>query len=322
MPFLKPLALAAIFATVFQGFNKRILRLIGNWPSISALLTVLVSVFVILVPLSYIGTLVAGEASALYSSLESSGGSRSVATQMLMRANEHFGTLVPGLSSLALNASATLDQYTRDGLQWLTGNAGNIFSSVSVLLLDFFIFFISLYYLLRDGTRVRRLLIELSPLHDTEDARVFDRLERAVNSVIKGNLTLALIQGVLTTIGFSIFGVPSALLWGTVAALAALIPGIGTGLVIVPAVAYLFFTGATTAAIGLLAWGALGVGLIDNFLGPKLVGRGMHLHPLLVLLAVLGGLSYFGPSGIFLGPLTVSLLFALLSIYGDISRQN
>ena len=165
------------------------------------------------------------------------------------------------------------------------------------------------------------MLIELSPLNDKEDEGVFDRLELAVNSVIKGNLVIALVQGVLTTIGFMLFGVPNAILWGTVAAVAALIPGIGTGLVFIPAVAFLFFTGANVPAFGLFIWGALGVGLIDNFLGPKLVGSGMKLHPLLVLLSVLGGLMYFSPAGVFLGPLSLSLLFALLSIYAHISRK-
>ena len=89
-----------------------------------------------------------------------------------------------------------------------------------------------------------------------------------------------------------------------------------------PAVLFLFFTGASLSAVGLLVWGALAVGFVDNVLGPKLVGCSIKLPPLLVLLSVLGGLMYFGALGIFLGPLTVSLLFALLSIYADISRST
>ncbi len=119
----------------------------------------------------------------------------------------------------------------------------------------------------------------------------------------------------------SIFGIPNGFLWGTVAAIAALIPGIGTALVFIPAIAFLFFIGNIPQALGLLAWGALAVGLIDNILGPKLVGRGMQLHSLLVLLSVLGEIIFFGPSGIFLGPLSLSLLFVLLSIYADVSRR-
>lgn len=320
-PFLKPLALAAVFAVVLQGLYNRVSRLLGGWPSTSALLTVVISVFFILLPLSLVGVLVGNEARDVYVSLETGNGQSTIA-QIFLRVDESFGGVFPGIREFSRSASIDVNTYTKEALQWITGHAGEIFSSASQLLLAFFIFFIALYYLLRDGKRVRQVLIELSPLNDREDARVFDRLELAVNSVIKGNLVIALVQGVLTTIGFTLFGVPNTILWGTVAAVAALIPGIGTGLVFIPAIAFLFFTGATAAALGLFVWGALGVGLIDNFLGPKLVGRGMNLHPLLVLLSVLGGLMYFGPTGIFLGPLSLSLLFSLLSIYADVSRQT
>ena len=319
-PFLKPLALAAVFAVVLQGLYRRISKLLGGWPSVAALLTVVVSVVLILLPLSLVGVLVGNEARDVYVSLEESGG-RSTIAELFFRIDESFGGVIPGLGEFSRDISANVDTYTKEALQWITGHAGDIFSSISSLLLSFFIFFIALYYLLRDGTHVRQMLIELSPLSDRDDEGVFDRLEHAVNSVIKGNLTIALVQGVLTMIGFTLFGVPSAVLWGTVAAVAALIPGIGTALVFIPAVIFLFFTGATPQAFGLLAWGTLAVGLIDNFLSPKLIGSGMQLHPLLVLLSVIGGIMFFGPIGIFLGPLSLSLLFALLSIYADVSRR-
>jgi len=188
-------------------------------------------------------------------------------------------------------------------------------SGISSTLLSLGIFFIALYYLLRDGKRMRQTLIKLSPLDDCDDEGVFLRLERSINSIIKGNLVIALIQGVLTAIGFSLFGVAHAVLWGTAAAMAALVPGVGTSLIFIPAVAYLFFIGTTIPAAGLLVWGLLAVGLIDNLLGPRLIGRGMQIHPLLVLLSVLGGLFLFGPAGVFLGPLSLAFLFAVLSIY-------
>lgn len=319
-PFLKPLALAAVFAVVLQGLYRSISELLGGWPSTAALLTVIVSVVLILLPLSLVGVLVGNEARELYFSLNQGGG-RSTISEFFLRVDESFGGVIPGLGEFARDASANVDTYTKEALQWITGHAGDIFSSISQLLLSSFIFLIALYYLLRDGKHVRQMLIELSPLSDRDDAGVFDRLELAVNSVIKGNLTIALVQGILTMVGFTLFGVPSAILWGTVAAVAALIPGIGTALVFIPAVAYLFFTGDTAQALGLLGWGTLAVGLVDNFLGPKLIGSGTQLHPLLILLAVIGGIMFFGPIGIFLGPLALSLLFALLSIYADVSRR-
>src|SRR5262249_17159447 len=97
--------------------------------------------------------------------------------------------------------------------------------------------------------------------------------------------------------------------------IAGLIPAIGIVIVFVPSILYALFSYGWPAALGLLLWGLFVVGLIDNVLAPRLVGKGMQLHPLFVLLAIFGGISYFGPLGIFLGPLTLTLLFALLSTY-------
>jgi predicted PurR-regulated permease PerM len=84
----------------------------------------------------------------------------------------------------------------------------------------------------------------------------------------------------------------------------------------------MYFSGHSASALGLTLWGIVAVGLIDNFLGPQLVGRGVNLHPLLILLSVLGGLAFFGPVGLFLGPLSISLLFAFISIYAEISKRG
>ena len=89
-----------------------------------------------------------------------------------------------------------------------------------------------------------------------------------------------------------------------------------------PAILFLFLTGEVFSGVGLIVWGVVAVGLVDNFLGPKLVGRGMQLHPLIILLSVLGGIGFFGPIGLLLGPLTISLLFTLLDIYFSLIRAK
>jgi predicted PurR-regulated permease PerM len=100
-----------------------------------------------------------------------------------------------------------------------------------------------------------------------------------------------------------------------IAAFGALIPSVGTTIVFIPAVVFLLFNGAYVQAIGLLVWGVLAVGLIDNLLGPYLMSRGNKLHPFIILLAVLGGLSVFGPIGFVVGPVLVSLFIVLLELY-------
>lgn len=319
-PFLAPLALAAVFAVVLQPLHKAILRKFGDRESLAALATVFIAVICILVPLTLIGMQIFGEAGQLYVSLAGASGQESIAVATVNGLGQKFAEIYPGSAPFFSSVSADLDVYLKRGLEWLLGHLGSALSSVSALLLELFIFFVALYYLLRDGKRLKRELVSLSPLEDVDDEMVFGSLESAVNSVVKGSLTIALIQGTLTAIGFTVFGVPSGVLWGMVAAIAALIPAVGTSLVILPAIIYLFIVGHTLPAIGLAIWGSLAVGLIDNLLGPKLMGNSMRLHPLLVLLSVLGGIAFFGPIGVFLGPLTLSLLFAFTKIYSYLAK--
>ena len=319
-PFLAPLILAAVFAAVLEPLYHYIKSLIPRWPSLASLITVLVSVVCILVPLSFIGTQIGIEAQGLYVQL-SDRETRNDIRETLQGLEAIVADRIPAARGFTDDLSANISTYAQSALQWLIQHLGPAASGFVSILLKFFLFFIALYYLLRDGAKLKDKIVELSPLKDTYDESIFDKLELAVNSVIKGNLTIALLQGVLTAIGFTIFGVPNAVLWGTVTAIAALIPGLGTGLVFVPTILFMYFTGNPASALGLTLWGILAVGLIDNFLGPQLIGRGVNLHPLLVLLSVLGGLAFFGPIGLFLGPLSLSLLFAFLSIYSEISKR-
>lgn len=318
-PFLIVLILAAVFAVVLQPLYRRMLNYMSGSPGLAAGATMLVSVVCILVPLTFITVQIAGEAQNLYTSL-SDGSGEAYLNATFQRGNSIMAQYVPSLALSGADLSTSLDQHMRDGLAWVIQNLGGAFGGLARLFLSFFIFLIALYYFLREGANLRKTIIALSPLKDTDDTIVLTRLELAIHSVIRGSLMIALIQGTLTGIGFAFFGVPNSVLWGVLAAFSALIPGIGTSLVLVPGVIYLFIIGATTPAIGLLLWSVVAVGLVDNFLGPKLVGIGMRLHPLIVLLSVFGGLAFFGPMGVFLGPLCTSLLFALLSIYPDVSR--
>ncbi len=320
-PFLVPLVLAAVFASVLQPLYRVLFRHMQSVPGLASFTAMLIAVVCILIPLTLISVQITSDAQNLYSSLSGGEGKLYLDTAAGY-ANDTVSRYAPSLALSPAELSASVDQSMKDGLSWLVQNLGGAFGGAARTLLSVFVFLIALYYLLRDGARLKQVIIEMSPLADTEDKVVFARLELAVRSVIRGSLMIALIQGILTGIGFAFFGVPNSILWGVAAAFAALIPGIGTSLVLAPGVAYLFIIGAVTPAVGLLLWSVLAVGLIDNFLGPKLVGRGMQLHPLLVLLSVFGGLVFFGPAGIFLGPLCTSLLFALLSIYQHVSKQS
>jgi predicted PurR-regulated permease PerM len=155
-------------------------------------------------------------------------------------------------------------------------------------------------------------------LDNKYDEHIFTRIKKTITTIVKGVLLIAIIQGCLAGLGMWIFGVPNPTLWGTVSAVVSLVPGLGTAIIFIPAVAYMFVVGNTAYAIGLLLWGALIVGLVDNFLGPYLYSRGAEINPLVMLFSVLGGLSLFGPIGFIFGPIIVALFFTLIEIYQTI----
>ncbi len=314
-PFLAPLVLAVVFAVVLHPIYRKIVSSVGNRKALAAAITVFLSFVCILIPFIFLGSQIFNEAVQLYGSFTQENNKQNLILIVIDSAGKFFENVLPGTGSFFVNLSDNLDFYIKQGLTWLINHLGVALSSISSLLLGLFIFLISFYYLLLDGPSLEQAIIKLSPLNDEDDKIVFNRLSSAINSVVKGSLLIALIQGILTAIGFTIFGIPNAVLWGTVAVIAALIPGIGTSLVLLPGVIFLFVVGSPLSAIGLIVWGSLAVGLIDNTLYPKLVGNSLQLHPLFVLLSVLGGITLFGPIGIFLGPITISLLFAFIYIY-------
>lgn len=299
-PFLYALILALVCAVIFQPLYKKILKLARGRAGIAACVTAGAILILIITPLVLLGVQVFKEASGLYSFIAGGGGAGAL---------DAFRGFIPEGFSLDIAS------YIKQGAGWLIEHLSIIFSSFVKIFINSFIFIIALYYFLKDGARLKDMVVLWSPLKDNNDEIVLGKLERAVDSVVKGKLLIALIQGVLTVLGFLIFSVPNAALWGTVAAVVALIPMIGTALVFVPAVLFLFVQGAAGAAAGLVVWGVAVVGMADNILGPKIMGRGLQLHSLAILLSVLGGIAFFGPMGFILGPLTVSLLLALTDIY-------
>ncbi|MFA5997476.1 MAG: AI-2E family transporter [Candidatus Paceibacterota bacterium] len=314
-PFLFPLILAVIFATIFAPIHKKSLAITHKRPGFAAFLTTTFILFVIVVPVAFLITQIIKEASDLYLSIAGNGGVVTL-SQGLEATIRNLG--IPFLPAGPIDFSL----YAQQGLNWFLQHIGPVFSNVAIIALDLFILLIALYFLLRDGDTLKKVIISISPLKDAYDEIVIQKLERAVNSVVRGSISVGLVQGALTAIGLAIFGVPNPILWGTVASIVALIPGIGTSLVLIPSILYLFFVGTTAAAVGLLVWGLVAVGLVDNILGPKLVGRGVQFHPFLILLSILGGVSFFGPIGFLLGPLTLSLLLAVLEIYALVQKER
>ncbi len=317
LPFLTPIVLAAAIAVVFAPMHRVIVRWFfkdRERSSFGALATLIVITIIIFIPTLLITGKIYTEVQSMYGFLIDESGRSQVIAALNSGAqslSHVFLDLYPAYSFDSFNVTNVLQKV----LEWLFSNLDTVFSGASKIVLSVLVMLLALFYFLRDGRELKRQIISLSPLGDSDDEKIFKKLERTIYSIFAGSIAVGIIQGILTGIGFAIFGVPSPALWGSIAAVSALIPGIGTALVIIPGIIYVAFTGTTASAVGLLIWGILAVGLIDNFLGPIFVNRGVKIHPFLILLSVLGGIIFFGPIGFVLGPIVLAFLFSLLEIY-------
>lgn len=300
------IALSGVLLPVYL-FLKKYLKV--SW--VASLFTVLLFLIVLCIPLFTIGTLVFKQSQSLYGWVADHGGFNNI-THVF---NRSIQNVVPeGVINLKDSIALVTEKFS--------AAIGNAFTATLSTLFSLLLVLLSMFYFLKDGQRWKDTLIHFSPLSNESGSKIFSKLNAAVNGIIKGYLLIALVQGILMGLGLAIFGVPNAALWGFFAALASLIPTIGTALVGIPAVGFLIVSGNTGAAIGLGIWSLTLVGSIDNLLNPYFVGRKINIHPLLVLFSVLGGIVLMGPIGILVGPLTISFMYALSSVYKAEIKQE
>jgi predicted PurR-regulated permease PerM len=171
------------------------------------------------------------------------------------------------------------------------------------------------YFLLRDGRKLVEQLVHAIPLGDERERLLLQKFAEVARATVKGNLLVALVQGMLGGLIFWILGLPAALLWGVVMTVLSLIPAVGAGLVWLPAAIYLYAVGDWIAATVLIAYGVLIIGLADNILRPLLVGRDTKLPDWMVLLSTLGGIAMAGINGFVVGPLIAVLFVAFWQIF-------
>ena len=303
-PFWMVLVLGISFSIILYPLFLRLKALpMKRW--LASGLTVLLFILILCGPLFGIGILVFNQSQDLYHSIITEGN----LDPSIESIGDQINTILP--ESLAID----MKEKVSDFFLFISQNVAKIFSTTVSAIFSLFLMFLSMFYFLKDGPRWKRAIVDLSPLDDKDDHKIIRNLSKAVNGVIKGYLFIALIQGVLMGIGLWVFGVPNSALWGVVAGISALVPMIGTATVAVPVVIYLFITKGLIFAIGFTVWAVVLVGLVDNLLNPIVVGSKIDIPPLLVLFAVLGGIALLGPVGILVGPLAMSLLYGLISIY-------
>jgi len=314
-PLWQPLAWAVLLGSLLAPFNTRLGRRLGGRPQLASSLTLLGTVLLFILPVVAIAAAVAAQSAQLLRHLELNVPKSGQELQVELMG---MPWLQQGLDWLQAHTGVTLAQLqgwlvggSRKLLETLMSSGGSVLIGAVGTLTSFLLMLFVLFFVLRDGPKLARQLVPMLPIEERRRARLWRHLAEVTRAVFMGIGLTALAQGVLVGIGFAIAGLPSPLVFGVVAAFVALIPMVGAALVWAPAAAVLALQGEHWQAVFLVAWGALVVGMADNFLRPLLISGRVEVPTLAVFVGVMGGLSAFGFIGLFIGPIVLGLLVAL-----------
>jgi predicted PurR-regulated permease PerM len=318
-PFVAVIGWSVVLVIVFYPVHKRLARRIGK-PALSALLSCLLVIILILVPLTLITLAILRELSGALLSLQA-------ASNYLMDPNSPgTGPVLRWLEQYVDIAQFRSEEYLLAQLRGMSGSIagrtlGLLGGAVGVLIQMFFVIF-TMYYLFKDGERIAAAVRDSLPLEPVQAESLMSRTREVIDASVYGVISVAVIQGTLGGLAFWVLGLRSAIVWGVAMTFLSMIPMLGAFLVWVPAAIYLAVTGHIPKAIMLTVWGTLVIGMIDNFLRPKLVGGRTRLHELLIFFSVLGGLQVFGVLGFVLGPVVLAVTLALIDVYRTVQKSE
>ena len=305
-PFLTMFILAAAFSVILKPLYLWIkIRIVRNISWLASIITIIIFVLCLCIPLFFVGKAVFSQTQDLYNNILSRGSPSQFAESISLSINR----FLPEGFNFDFQANIT------QAVSSLSDNIAGLFSSTLQSILMFTLMLFSMFYLLKDGESWKEGFVNIFPLKNDDINEILINLRKSINRIFKGSFTIAIAQGILAWVGFTIFGVPNAVIWAVVAGIASFVPTIGTAIVSVPAVLFLFFTGMELQALGLLIWSIILVGTIDNVLNPYIISKDTEIPSLFILFAILGTITFIGPLGILIGPLILSLLYSLISIY-------
>jgi predicted PurR-regulated permease PerM len=307
---------SAVLVIIFYPLYKKILSKLKK-QSISSILSIIIILICFILPLGLITGAIVNEAAGLATSTydkvtaiinDPARGQKFTDIYNYVNQYVNIQKFVNSdeLKGFLTKVSAAVLQATFD---FLGGAAGTMVS------LFFAIF--TMYYLFRDGDKILKKLPDVIPLEKDQTGILLQKIYNSINATIYGSLFIALIQGTMGGLMLWILGVPSPIIFGVLMMILAILPMGGTGFVWVPIVIVFVITGDYAKAVILAAYGLLAIGMIDNFLMPKIVGKRTKMHELFIFFSVLGGIQLFGLLGLFLGPVVLSITMGLLSIFRE-----
>jgi len=322
-PFLVPIILAAVIASVASPMQKAFVRLFKEkqrW--LAALLSTIIIIIVVLGPLSLLVSLLSSETIEAVGYIEEQLSSYdledmhllpemirdSIVGEYLDKIEKYSPITREDIADSLASAASSLGSF-------LVDQTKNIAKKVSFLLVHLFVLLLSLFYFLRDGDKIIKYIQSILPMPNRYENILFKQLSTVSRAIIYGIFGAAIVQGLMAGIGYAIAGVDNSAFWGTITGFFSIVPYLGAAIVWVPITIVLFSTGHWVAGIFLVIWGVAVVSTVDNLVKPYLIGGKAHIYPLMVLFVVLGSIFTIGFKGLILGPFALILILTFLHIY-------
>lgn len=331
-PYLIPLFWAAMLALVLYPVHERLTKLIRNKAGLSAILMTILTVALVIVPIFLLISKLSIEMFDIYSSAKSKGDIEKLANYITNSLNvETLHRIVPSsiLSQLEskfdigeLNFKSILLKGSRE----LSGFLVNLFkgfaSNITSMMFSFAIMVFALFFFFRDGRGMYEKFKYLIPMSDEQKDRTFTVFYNTIDGVVLGSLATAAVQGILVMFIFLVLNLSYPLLAGALSFILSILPLVGAAFVWVPASIYLLITHAYIKGIILILFGGLVISMSDNILRPIIIGGKVKLPTFMLFLSIMGGLSYFGFSGVVLGPILLAVFMSFIEIYKQEYRDS
>ncbi len=318
--FLMAVLLAGIASALAQPLYTRLAKLFkGNKPAAS-IGTLAVIVLLIILPLGFLLGVVTAEAIKVGNNITpwvQDKIANPTQVTLWLQQQKFYNQVQPYEDDILLKAGEMVGYLSKFFISSLSSATAGTVQFFFML----FIMLYSMYFFLIDGSALLNRILYYLPLRDEDERKLMGKFASVTRATLKGTAVIGALQGGLAGLAFLAVGIPSAIFWGTLMMVMSIIPGIGTGLIWVPAAIILVAGGSTAKGIGLAIFCGLIVGSIDNFLRPRLVGKDTQMPDLLILLGTMGGIAMFGILGFIIGPIVAALFVTIWEIYGMVFRD-
>jgi predicted PurR-regulated permease PerM len=287
-----------------------------NWASFFMIFLVLL---IIVIPIGWFVSTLSNEAFDFYS--------RTKSTVTLKKVQEALESDALWARQIRKIGKMTGVEFTPETVEKLATSIGknvgfflyrqtsSIASNLLSFLVHFFLMMLLLFYLFRDGVRLKDYITQLLPVPKGQFEKVVEKFQEMGRAIIVGNGFAGIVQGILGGFGFYLFGISSPFLWGTVIAFMAFLPIIGASIVFVPAAAILLIHGDIGLGLGFLAYNVFYSSIMEYLIKPRVIGEGMQMNSVLVFIGIIGGIKLFGILGLLYGPLIITIFLTLAEIY-------